>query len=112
MLFEFANKLSLINTEKVLGNEARFVNRWRVTVMIDNLKKRVTSFHDLEVYRNSYEASVNIMKQIIPKLPEIEKNDLRSQISRACKAIPRLIAEGYAKRHQKKGFQKYYREFS
>ena len=28
-------------------------------------------------------------------------------MSRSCKAIPRLIAEGYAKKHQKKGFQKY-----
>ncbi len=26
---------------------------------------------------------------------------------RSSKAIPRLIAEGYAKRHQKQGFQKY-----
>ena len=28
-------------------------------------------------------------------------------ISRSCKAVPRLIAEGYAKKHQKSGFQKY-----
>lgn len=28
-------------------------------------------------------------------------------MSRACKAIPRLIAEGYAKRHQRAGFRKY-----
>ena len=34
-------------------------------------------------------------------------NDLCDQMSRACKSIPRLIAEGYAKKHQKKGFQKY-----
>jgi len=32
---------------------------------------------------------------------------LTDQLSRSCKAIPRLIAEGYAKRHQKFGFQKY-----
>ena len=61
----------------------------------------------MEVYQNSYNASLKVMNEIIPKLPEIEKNDLRSQISRSCKAIPRLIAEGYAKKHQKKGFQKY-----
>ena len=47
------------------------------------------------------------MKEILPKLPENEKYDLRDQLSRACKSIPRLIAEGYAKRHQKAGFQKY-----
>ena len=41
------------------------------------------------------------------RLPDSEKYDLTSQLSRACKAIPRLIAEGYAKRHQKAGFRKY-----
>ena len=47
------------------------------------------------------------MKEIVPKLPEKEKYDLTDQSSRACKAIPRLIAEGYAKRHQRAGFKKY-----
>ena len=40
-------------------------------------------------------------------LAAIDQYDLTDQISRSCKAIPRLIAEGYAKRHQKMGFQKY-----
>lgn len=70
-------------------------------------KKRIASFKDLEVYRNSYAAMLIVMKEIIPKLPDSEKYDLKDQLSRACKAIPRLIAEGYAKRHQKAGFQKY-----
>ncbi len=48
-----------------------------------------------------------VMKQVIPLLPSREKFDLSDQLSRSCKAIPRLIAEGYAKRHQKMGFQKY-----
>ena len=47
------------------------------------------------------------MKKIIPLLPDSERFDLKDQLSRACKAIPRLIAEGYAKRHQRMGFQKY-----
>ena len=47
------------------------------------------------------------MIKIIPRIPDIEKNDLKSQLRRSTKAIPRLIAEGYAKRHQKHGFQKY-----
>jgi four helix bundle protein len=37
----------------------------------------------------------------------VEKYDLKAQLSRSCKAIPRLIAEGYANRHQQMGFQKY-----
>lgn len=48
-----------------------------------------------------------VMKDVVPLLPSREKFDLADQLSRSCKAIPRLIAEGYAKRHQKMGFQKY-----
>ena len=70
-------------------------------------KKRITSFRDLEVYQNTYKAMLIVMKEIVIKLPDNEKYDLRNQLSRACKSIPRLIAEGYAKRHQKAGFQKY-----
>ena len=70
-------------------------------------KKPITSFRDLEVYQNSYEACIEVMMKIISKLPDSEKYDLRDQLSRSVKTIPRLIAEGYAKRHQKQGFQKY-----
>lgn len=70
-------------------------------------KKMIRSFRDLEVYQNSYKAMLWVMTKIIPKLPTSEKFDLSDQLSRSCKAIPRLIAEGYAKRHQKLGFQKY-----
>lgn len=48
-----------------------------------------------------------VIKEILPKLPTYERYDLTDQLNRACKAIPRLIAEGYAKRHQRLGFQKY-----
>jgi four helix bundle protein len=70
-------------------------------------KKSITSFRDLEVYQKSYKACIEVMIKIISKLPDSEKYDLRDQLSRSVKAIPRLIAEGYAKRHQKQGFQKY-----
>ena len=50
---------------------------------------------------------LGVGKQIIPLLPDSERFDLKDQLSRSSKAIPRLIAEGYAKRHQKMGFQKY-----
>lgn len=68
---------------------------------------KIRSFRDLIVYKNTYEAMLKVMKELIPFLPESEKYDLKSQLSRSCKAIPRLIAEGYAKRHQRAGFQKY-----
>ena len=70
-------------------------------------EKSITSFRDLDVYRNSYKACIEVMTKIIPSLPESEKFDLKKQLSCSTKAIPRLIAEGYAKRHQKYGFQKY-----
>lgn len=70
-------------------------------------KPAIYSFQDLDVYQNTYRAMLLVMKEVIPKLPECEKFDLKDQLSRSCKAIPRLIAEGYAKKHQKMGFQKY-----
>ena len=71
------------------------------------MNKRLISFKDLDVYQNAYKAMLLVMKKIIPKLPNSEKYDLKDQLSRSCKAVPRLIAEGYAKKHQNAGFQKY-----
>ena len=70
-------------------------------------KTKIISYKDLRVYQRSYKACLIVMQQIIPKLPPIEKYDLSNQLSRSSKAIPRLIAEGFAKKHQKAGFQKY-----
>jgi len=67
----------------------------------------IRSFRDLDVYKVSYQAAITLIKKILPLLPEHEKYDLKDQLSRSSKAVPRLIAEGYAKRHQKAGFQKY-----
>lgn len=69
--------------------------------------KRVISFNDLEVYQNAYSGSLRVFQDILPKLPYSERFDLKDQLARSSKAIPRLIAESYAKRHQKLGFQKY-----
>lgn len=70
-------------------------------------KKPIRSFRDLVVYQDSYSAMLTIANEILPYLPEHEKFDLRDQLSRSSKAVPRLIAEGYAKRQQKAGFRKY-----
>lgn len=75
--------------------------------MDKKIKKTIRSFRDLDVYQNTYNASVIIATKVLPKLPESEKYDLRNQLSRSSKAIPRLTAEGFAKKHQKAGFQKY-----
>jgi four helix bundle protein len=71
------------------------------------LKKPIRSFRDLEVYQSSYAASIEVITKIVPKLPKEEQYDLCDQLRRSSKAVPRLIAEGYTKKHQKKGFQKY-----
>ena len=65
----------------------------------------VRSFYDLNVYQSTYKTSITILTKIIPKLPKEEQFDLANQLRRSAKAIPRLIAESYAKKHQKKGFQ-------
>lgn len=69
--------------------------------------KPIRSFRDLDVYQNAYKAMLVVHREILPKLPIMEKYDLRDQLSRSSKAVPRLIAEGYSKKHQKAGFQKY-----
>ena len=73
----------------------------------NNLKTLIRSFRDLEVYRNTYQAMIKVNKEVLSKIPDNEKYDLKDQMSRSSKAIPRLIAEGYAKKHQRFGFQKY-----
>jgi four helix bundle protein len=72
---------------------------------MDSAKKFIKSFYDLNVYQNSYKASIVILTKIIPKLPQEERFDLTQQLRCSVKAVPRLIAEAYSKRHQKKGFQ-------
>lgn len=75
--------------------------------MDNNINKPIRSFKDLEVYQSAYEAMLIVHREILPKLPANEKYDLIDQLSRSTKAVPRLIGEGYSKRHQKAGFQKY-----
>ncbi len=69
--------------------------------------KPIRSFRDLVVYQNTYDAAIIVMTKIVAKLPDEERNGLKNQMARACKSIPALIAEGYAKKHQRKHFQKY-----
>jgi four helix bundle protein len=70
-------------------------------------KIKIKSYTDLDVYNRSYKLSVIVCTKVVVKLPKEEKFDLTDQLRRSSKAIPRLTAEGFGKRHQKKGFQKY-----
>src|SRR3972149_2146522 len=69
--------------------------------------KTIKSFKDLRVYQNLYKAMMIVLTQIIPKLPPEEKFDLKDQMRRASKAAPALIAEGFAKRYQKRNWSRY-----
>jgi len=66
--------------------------------MNDNYQP-IKSFKDLYVYQNLYEAMIIVHTKIVPSLPQDEKFDLGSQMKRASKSAPALIAEGFAKRY-------------
>ena len=75
-------------------------------------EKIIKSFLSLDVYQNTYKAARIVLFQIIPKLPKAEAFDLADQMRRAAKAIPTLIAEGYAKKYQQRGYVRYLTESS
>lgn len=74
---------------------------------MEKIRPPIRSFFDLEVYQNTYKASLAVINEVLPYIPTYERYDLIDQLRRSAKAVPRLIAEGYSKRHQKQGFQKY-----
>ncbi len=74
---------------------------------MENQKPKINSYKDLFVYQNTYKAMLVVLKEIILKLPKEEKFDLVDQMRRCCKACPALVAEGFAKRYQKRNWNKY-----
>jgi len=72
-----------------------------------NKNKTIKSYRDLEVYQNLYKVMIMVLTKIVPNLPKEEKYDLASQMRRACKAPPALLAEGFAKKYQKRNWRKY-----
>ena len=74
---------------------------------MENKKPKINSYKDLFVYQNTYKAMLVVLKEIILNLPKEEKFDLVDQMRRCCKACPALIAEGFAKRYQKRNWNKY-----
>lgn len=77
-------------------------------MMERSIKRRsIKSFRDLIVYQNLYKVMILVITKILPSLPRDEKFDLVDQMRRACKAAPALLAEGFAKRYQKRQWSKY-----
>ena len=92
----------------VIRTSSRYGHWVKSLVMIKQSNhKKITSYRDLNVFQRAYKSSIEVCGNIVPKLPKEEKFDLADQLRRSSKAVPRLIAEGYAKKHQNKGFQKY-----
>ena len=66
----------------------------------------IQSFKDLEVYRRSFELSVE-MYHLTKGFPNEELYGLTSQIKRASTSIPLNIAEGYGKRENANEFKRF-----
>lgn len=64
-------------------------------------------YKDLRVYRDNYVASIKVIKERIPPFPKEKRFDSVNQLTCSAKAVPRLIAKGYAKKRQRKLFQIY-----
>lgn len=69
----------------------------------------IRSFLDLEVYKESFQLSIEI-DDLLKRFPPEEKFLLVDQMKRASRSIPSLIAEGYAKRESDKEFKKFLRD--
>ena len=69
----------------------------------------IKSFLDLEVYSESLQLAKEI-NFLLRSFPKDEVYLLVDQAKRASRAIPSLIAEGWAKRRQVREFQKYLRD--
>jgi four helix bundle protein len=97
-----------------VGNMGKMGNKSGEQGIQENGKeeKTVKSFLSLDVYQNIYKAARTAIFQIIPKLPKAEAFDLADQMRRAAKAISALIAEGYAKKYQQRGYVRYLTEAS
>jgi four helix bundle protein len=65
---------------------------------MEERRKRVVSFEDLEVFQRAYRVSLEIHRASLT-FPSVEQRALADQIRRASKSICANIAEGYAKQH-------------
>lgn len=69
----------------------------------------IKSFLDLDVYKLAFQLCLEI-EDMLKTYPPSERYLLIDQSKRASRAIPALIAEGYARKDTLKDFQKYLRE--
>ena len=63
-------------------------------------------FSDLEVYRLSYQLSIDVFN-LSKQFPESEKYSLTSQIIRSTRSVSANIAEGFGRRTYQAEFKKF-----
>lgn len=69
----------------------------------------IKSFRDLEVYQEGFDLQIEV-EELLKNYPKDETYLLIDQTKRSGRAIPALIAEGWAKRESLKEFQKFLRD--
>lgn len=69
----------------------------------------IVSFLDLDVYKESFQLSLEI-DELLKTFPAEERYLLIDQSKRVSRSIPAQIAEGYARREALKDFQRYLRD--
>ena len=68
---------------------------------MEERRKRVVSFEDLEVFRRAYRVSLEIHRASLA-FPAVEQRALADQIRRASKSICANVAEGYGRQKRSK----------
>jgi four helix bundle protein len=68
---------------------------------MEEKRKRVVSFEDLEVFQRAYRLSLEIHRASLT-FPAVEQRALADQIRRASKSICANIAEGYGRQKRSK----------
>ena len=69
----------------------------------------IRSFLDLDAYKEGFQLSLEV-EELVKKFPKHEQYLLCDQMRRASRAVPALIAEGYAKRETVAVFKKFLRD--
>ena len=66
----------------------------------------IRTYHDLEVYRESYQAAL-VVSKLSRRFPQVEQVELARQLRRSARSVPANIAEGWAKRNSAQEFKRY-----
>jgi len=66
----------------------------------------IRTYRDLDVFRESYAAALDVSK-LTKRFPPFEQLELGRQLRRAARSVPANVVEGWAKRHSPAEFKRY-----